>query len=197
MCGTILQLGPAYSDLVASFKSNQEWTSCWETHYQDSKDGEILREKSEKYMGKIMAFVDDDLSAIKDIRSPHTVAWDVTEGTRLDTSEQSYEMEYNKIFDGEQPPGRLQGPKLCIGTNHLIAMVPPSVEPGDVIVCFSNCKAAIVMRPFRTDGNYVLIGRTDVADDVRQTDVGAKVFVDLGFRCLQAITLYTSCAYTL
>ena len=207
MHSEIVQLGPFYSSLVASFRAQQEWLSCWETHYHASGDLELLREKDERYISKILAFSDEDLSRIQEIRSPETVAWHVAEGGRPDTSDPSHAVEYGKIWDTNQRQGTPNSPRICLGTDYLIATVPPSAKPGDVIVRFWNCSAAIVMRPIRTniidtaDSSFMLIGRADVADDVSRmatqesdshasdwVETGARVYVDLDFRTLQIIT---------
>lgn len=211
MCGEIVQLGPSCSSLIASFHAQQDWYSCWEEYYHISGDLELLREKDERYTSRILAFSDNDLSRIQDIRSPETVAWHVAGGNRPDTSDSSYALEYSKIWDIDQRQQGPNSPRICLGTEYLIATVPPSARPGDVVVRFRNCSAAIVMRPMRADvtGNtassFILIGRVDVADDIsraatpeadniawdeveRGFEASTKVYLDLNFRVLQFIT---------
>ena len=71
---------------------------------------------------------------------------------------------------GNCEPVQSVGPRICLGTACFIGLVPPAARPGDIIVQFWNCSAAIVMRPIdprATDGiasSFVLVGRAHVAE---------------------------------
>ena len=107
------------------------------------------------------------------------------------------------------------GPRICIGTKRLIALVPAATEVDDVVVRFWNCSAAFMMRPVSNVGccdnawpsapeaeYYMLVGRADVAHSeergrsspdsglfsVDTTKDGGPVWVNVGMRALQLLT---------
>ncbi|KAF2799622.1 hypothetical protein K505DRAFT_230644 [Melanomma pulvis-pyrius CBS 109.77] len=209
LCSKIIHLGPSSSSLVGSFRAQQEWVSSWKTHYPASQDLELLREKDERYTSRILGFSDEDITRIKDIRDPVAKAWYVSKGSERHIPDASYAISH-------EYPGREQtksvNPRICLGTNHAIAMVPPGAELGDVIIRFWHCSAAIIMRPppdnssDATRSSFRMIGRADVAEDMgpgelegdywgkmeNKSRFSARVYVELDFGILQSITAMIS-----
>jgi hypothetical protein len=202
LSGEIVHLGPAYSSLVGSFRAQQEWLSCWGKYYQKSGDLETLRRIYEEYMAKIMDYEDKDLARIRELRSPSTVAWRVAGGRRPENSDPSHAAQFDEMWDNmhnNEESSKSKGPRICLGTDHLMTVVPAAAKVGDVVVRFWNCDAAILMRPVNLhtgvtgtsvsiDMNtlFTLVGRADVAEltdrkatpghDVRAEDVFSAPF---------------------
>jgi len=177
LSGEIVQLGPNYASLVASFRAHQDWLNCWNDYYYKPIDLETLRRIDEEYTAKIMSYGERDLARIQEIRNPSIVAWRIAGGRRPKISDPWYAAEYEKMWDtvDDSEQRLLRGPRICLGTGYLIGIVPPAAQVGDVIVQFWNCDAAIVMRPSdlrvsaaSTTGNstssFMLVGRADVAE---------------------------------
>ncbi|KAH9905399.1 heterokaryon incompatibility protein-domain-containing protein [Xylariomycetidae sp. FL2044] len=186
LSGEILEIGPTYDQLLGSFTSLNDWFNLWDDHYQGSQDMERLRRIDEQYMTKMIAYNAEQLARIRPIRSPGVRAWNVLReppsrdgpsalegnGSQGATEEHAPEGHATK---GHKPASRPEV-RICLGTGHTIALVPSCAEPGDVIVRFWNCNAAIVMRPTTGDASdgkhsstegfsFSLVGRADVADD--------------------------------
>lgn len=207
IAGEIVRLGPEYESLIASSRAQWDWTSCWADHYQTAKDLEMLRRIDEKYAAKIMHYEKRDVDRIREIRNPDIAAWCVDlESCR--TSDPRYVSQYETMWCREVDE---EGPRICLGTGHVIALVPPAAKVGDVIVRFWNCDAAIVMRPVKRAETergspwLMLVGRTDVAEVCDRKampssdphaerhlahDDGDHIYVDLNLRTLQMITAY-------
>jgi len=171
-----VQLGPEYSSLVASSQAQQNWTSSWVDHYQKAGDLETLRRVNEEYLAKILDYGPRDLARIqKIICYAHSPAWPVNQGdTRPKIPYSEYVSEYDKIWPSTDV--EKWEPRVCLGTDHLMGIVPSAARPGDVVVRFWNCSAAVVMRPIKTSTNdretpcFIMVGRADVAEVLDRKD---------------------------
>lgn len=138
-------------------------------------------------MAKIIDDYDaKDIARIQWICNPKIVAWRVS-GTdsgaqrpKPNISDPKYTPKYEKIWSdssANDTQSASKEPRICLGTSHLIALVPPAARHGDVVVRFWNCDAAIVMRPIDTliflrpgkadpsvGASFLLVGRADVAE---------------------------------
>lgn len=172
LSGEIVQLGPHYESLVASFREQQEWTSSWGEQYHKPEDLEMLRRLNEDYTAKTMDYDKEDLDRIQEIRNPSVLAW------RMERSRpKSCELERTSAWDfaSGEVSSQSSGPRVSLGTNCTMAMVPLATNLGDVIVRFWNCSAAIVMRPISPTvpsmlsatspaSSFMLVGRADVSE---------------------------------
>ncbi|KAL2024433.1 hypothetical protein VTK56DRAFT_8244 [Thermocarpiscus australiensis] len=173
--GEIVEIGPECSSLAASFQAYQDWLDCRERHYCNAADSRRLRQIDEEYAVKIMSYEQKDLARIREIRNPNTVAWRVTDGSVPESLDPTSTIaEHDDMWaeaDEESSNKPQKGPVICLGTNHLICVVPPAAKVGDVVVRFWGCDAAMVMRPMKEAGrgsysSFLLVGRADVAEVV-------------------------------
>ncbi|KAF2430666.1 hypothetical protein EJ08DRAFT_714302 [Tothia fuscella] len=168
---------------------------------------------AEDYTIKIIAYDKEDLDRIQELRNPGIVAW------RMERSRpQSSELERSSAWHyANGTMTKLSEPRICLGTDRVMALVPSAAQAGDVIIQFWNCSAAVVMRPVLSGSggpasSFLLVGRADVAEhpdsdvfsgiDQRAEnkllcvpESGAStfqssgaVYVDLDFRTLSIIT---------
>jgi hypothetical protein len=221
LAGEILEIGPECTSLAASFEAHEDWLDCWQRHYQSAADLERLRWINEEYTAKIMAFGEKDLERIREVRNQKVTARKSAGEYKPNTLDQEYAAEYNKLWaetENEKSNNRAQGPSICLGTSHLIGLVPAPAKVGDVIVRFWGCDAAMVMRPVARNGSneysaFVLVGRADVAEVVDRKETPGRdahaeralsggsgnsrtsgpVLVKLDFVTLQIITAYVTC----
>ncbi|KAL2126543.1 hypothetical protein VTI74DRAFT_710 [Chaetomium olivicolor] len=175
LAGEILEIGPECASLGSSFQAYQDWLDCRERHYRNSAELERLRRIDGEYQKKITSFEERDLQRIREIRNPSIIAWRAASGRQPDTNDANYTAEYDSIWatgHGEKESNEpRRGAVICLGTNHLICVVPPTAKVGDVVVRFWGCDAAMVMRPAASLAQsaglpYMLVGRADVAEVV-------------------------------
>jgi hypothetical protein len=195
LSGEIVHMGPEYTSLIASFEAHQDWICSWEEYYSRPTELATLRKINEEYMAKIIGFEDKDLTRIREIRSPVAVAWRVVGGKRPKT------VNFNEIWAREQKcqENNSKEPRICIGTNYLISLVPATAKIGDVVVRFWNCDAAILMRPANrqlgdTSINeevhpyFTLVGRVDVAEVTdRRANPGFDIRAEEGLLGLPSV----------
>jgi hypothetical protein len=212
--GRIIQVGPEYESLVGSFRVHQHWVDSWEGHYDKPRDLEILRRMNEDYMIKTMAYERKDLDRIQEVQNSSIIAWRMGRNRP-----QSFENKQTSAWDFAT--GKIAAPshrpRICLGTDYTIAMVPSLAKADDVIVRFWNCSAAVVMRPIISaagspPSSFLLVGRADIAEHleshnypgrdtraeerlvhvlepgVNQFQASGAVYVDLDFHALQLIT---------
>lgn len=187
--------------LVSSTSAAQDWTSCWIDHYQTEEDFETLRWTNEEYVAKTLDYETTDLSRIRRICNSHVLARPIGQGKgdrkspRLDDDTKDGKSQDIENVASEES-------RICLCTDYVMGLVPPTATVDDVIVRFWNCNAAIVMRPADPQSkstSFMLVGRADVAEVVDQT-VGTfpqnhlapteAVYVDLDLRTLQKITAH-------
>ncbi|KAI0122396.1 heterokaryon incompatibility protein-domain-containing protein [Daldinia grandis] len=180
----VLRLGPELESLIESPQIEREWQGCYGDYYREP-ELQYIRKAGENYMARAMDYDDGQLMKIHEIWQPLVIAWPITD-SKPRTDDPQYLAEYPKAWEEsrggrERGPDIGVGPRICLGTNRLIALVPSAARPGDVIVRFWGCNAAIIMRPMATDlaetvvkeapGSgppYMIIGRVDVAQDIDQ-----------------------------
>jgi hypothetical protein len=161
IAGTILHLGPAYSDYISSYREQQLWLGSWDKHYagEDTTNLRNLREMEETYSAKIIDYTETDIARICTISGTDTIAWSALEDPPR-----------NPNGDPIPTATRDNDPVRFLGTNCCLGLAPPEARCGDHIIRFWNCDAAIVMRPethFTKNGPreyYELVGRIDIAE---------------------------------
>ncbi|KAK4200060.1 heterokaryon incompatibility protein-domain-containing protein [Triangularia verruculosa] len=165
IAGEIVQLGPAYDELVGSFRARQDWTACWDEFY-DSHQVSTLRRIDEEYMARIYGYDEDNLDRVRNIPDPFVIGSLVPVERRTAEEHESF-----YVNRDEEERHIDKDPRICLGTEYFIGLVPPAARVGDVIVRFWNCNAAVVMRqlstntPDLTSGPvFMLVGRADIAN---------------------------------
>jgi len=181
VAGQIMQLGPTYASLVESPEAIHDWLECWDGTYHMESDLERLRAMNEEYMFQIMNYSDADLARIRRISNPSVIGRFANVGKHgaylsspgySNPSDGTLKSQLSGHWKGESP-----GPRICIGDNHVIALVPPEASVGDFIVRFWDCSAALVMRPIDWDFSaqrvayhassiecgLLMVGRADIA----------------------------------
>lgn len=172
VAGTVVHLGPSYSDFVGSYREQQLWIGSWDMHYEAIADLEKLRQMEERYSAKVIDYSDTDVSRICGINSAEAVAWSI-----LQEEPPSPPSPTLPGPPGTPPPH--SDPVRFLGTDLCLGIAPPEVRQGDLIIRFWNCDAAIIVRrkpPTSEDASgeyYELVGRADVAEPYqRRGDVG-------------------------
>ncbi|KAI0180408.1 heterokaryon incompatibility protein-domain-containing protein [Hypoxylon sp. FL1284] len=167
MSGEVLEVGPEYTALISSSRSEADWLSLFDRHYSDPEDLEVLRRTYEVYMAEIVRYGDEELSRIREIRSPKVRSW-FFPGEMPRYRESAYAAEYEYIWD-EGTKDSSTGHMICLCTGRQIGIVPSIVRPGDVLIRFFDCSAAVVMRPRAAltrdqPTSFMLVGRADAAE---------------------------------
>ncbi|KAI8961454.1 heterokaryon incompatibility protein-domain-containing protein [Daldinia sp. FL1419] len=210
LSSTILRLGPELESFIESPQVEQEWQNCYNDCYK-GRDLQYMKKIGENYIARVMEYDDSQLSRIQKIQHPDIIAWPAAI-TRPRTNDPKYVAEYANIWEAnhenrDRGPVIELGPTICLGTNHLIALVPSIAKPGDIIIRFWGCNAAVVMRPIATElsetavqgvigsesVSYMMIGRADVARNEELYHEGGHrdyepVYIDLDLGSLQMIT---------
>jgi len=177
IAGTILHLGPTYSDFVGSSHHQQLWTGSWDEHYTADSDLTRLREMESTYEERIINYESRELGRIACIDSPETVAWSPLRNAEPPAG-------FSSAFHGPETKRGCSGePVRFLGDKHCMGLAPASARVGDVVVRFWNCNAAIVLRAAAEecppageeyDGKrhllYGLIGRADIAEPYKRLD---------------------------
>lgn len=216
----IVHMGPDHRSLMASFQTHQDWVKSWDVHYNETSHIGMLRKKYQALTARTMNYEEKDMARIRNIQSPETVAWRIasTSAPKSPIFGCAADFEIVPDFDDICETVQSSGPRICLGTAGFIGLVPTAARPGDIVVQFWNCSAAIIMRsigPRATDGlasSFMLVGRADVADahepkDMPQHDTSVAqrpltgfdpmfenpdasrvVHIDLNLRTLQIIT---------
>ncbi|KAI1768964.1 heterokaryon incompatibility protein-domain-containing protein [Hypoxylon sp. FL1150] len=204
VCGEVLKIGPEYTAIISSSRSEQEWVSSFEDDRIAPWALTQLRFMHDKYFTKIIEYGDKELSRIRKIASSKVIGWGFKE--KRPHHHSKLEDIKGDGHDGMQSDST--GQMMCLFTNNKIGLVPSITKPGDVLVRFADCDAAMVMRP-RTEGkqtSLILIGRVDIYGDapeckelysrsgnLSQTYAGGRssmgaIYVDFDFNTLQLIT---------
>jgi len=113
----------------------------------------MLRESNQRFMVQILEYEDEYLARIQALQNPNVLAWYFDADDRPFRDSDRVDELYNQIW--ESPARRYHkpesaGPRICIGTDHLIVLVPSEAAVGDVVIQFWGSSASIVMRPFIT-----------------------------------------------
>ncbi|KAI1653467.1 hypothetical protein F4813DRAFT_393651 [Daldinia decipiens] len=187
----VLRLGPELESLIESPQIEREWQDCYGDYYHEP-DLQYIRKAGENYTARTIEYDNDQLMRIHEIKHPDVIAWPIAD-SKPRTDNRRYLSEYAKVWEGSQVCRERGsdiglGPRICLGTNRLIALVPSVTKPGDVTIQFWGCDAAIITRPMATDMTkttmeetsgsgppYMIIGRVDVAQEIDQRS-GAQVY---------------------
>lgn len=168
VAGTVIHLGPTYSDFIGSYREQRRWVGSCDMHYQgqDASAFPKLREMEDAYSVKIIDYTEADVSRICGISGTGTMAWSVLQPPAPPPAKANTGQEHS--LDTPLPGG---DPVRFLGTDCCLGLAPPETRCGDLVVRFWNCDAAVVVR--RTDHHsvgdgspeyYELVGRADVAE---------------------------------
>ncbi|KAH8888502.1 hypothetical protein GQ53DRAFT_767550 [Thozetella sp. PMI_491] len=175
IAGTIVHLGPKYSDYVGSFRDQQRWVGSWDGHYHTANELEKLRQMEEIYSAKILDYQDEDLARICPISSPETCAWSAAQPVstyrRRLSSPSASDTGLHSHGDMASPrSSQSHDPVRFLGSDFCMGLAPTAARVGDLVIRFWRCDAAIVVRrPAAAaqpdeDAEYWLVGRADVAE---------------------------------
>jgi hypothetical protein len=167
VAGQILHIGPSYNSFVGFYREQKKWLGCWETYYPDSDQLFKLKQMEEEYSSRILDYETDELRRIQAIDSPNFVArsalWEPPSQPAV------------QLIPPYQPPNTSNNPVRFLGGDLCMGLAPDTARPGDLIIRFWDCDAAIVIRHVpepsgksRAPGGeeYLLVGRADVAEHV-------------------------------
>ncbi|KAI0976931.1 heterokaryon incompatibility protein-domain-containing protein [Xylaria arbuscula] len=191
IAGKILRLGPENSSLIASSRVQQDWTSSWLEVYEKEEDMEVLRRIGEDYTAKLLNFKESDIGRVRNILNTEVTAWPAT---LKETAPEHSEHKETRV----NTPAENRQPRICLGTGYLMGLVPSAAKPGDIIVRFWDCDAAIVMRPTKTTSTpgYDLRAEQCMLSSIVPgfiKDVPGHfgaIYVSLDLHTLQMITAY-------
>jgi hypothetical protein len=168
LSGELLHIGLDYSSSIGSFQARQDWYSSWDNHYTENVDLERLHELDDRYTDKILKYSNKELARIRELYNPYVSAWRPSAKRQRTYSKSNLTQAPKDIHNAKS-----DAPRMFLGTGHLMGLVPPAAQVGDVIVQFWNCDAAIVMRPDHmpldeTTGysapSFSIVGRADVVE---------------------------------
>jgi len=192
VAGSILTLGPRYSQFISSYRAQKKWAYSLRRHYSSSRDLETLRRMQESYEEKILYYSVEDLDRIRALDSSKSAVWSVLQGNgRAPFGDVTHDLDAEGLRRPTDPSAA--DPVLFLGTDHCMGLAPSIAKPGDHVVRFYNCNAAILMRPTSTpsaekptsevreiseqhgvppgpeflssrSGRYQIVGRVDVAE---------------------------------
>lgn len=159
IAGEILHIGPGYSKFISSYAEEQAWVSSWHEYYSSSDELLSLRQMEDTYAAKIIDYSDHELAHIRGYARSRAVAWHAARSKHSPNE--------NAEMNIMQKPG--EDPIRFLGTDRCMGLAPPNAQPGDFIIRFWNCDAAIVVRQQNTQAKdakrlYCLVGRADIAE---------------------------------
>lgn len=147
---TIVEIGPSYENYGGSFTAHRRWVATLTRNHQ-GKDLEQLRMFEDGYGTRIMNLDKADLARISEFGS-HETPIDSHTGTGDKCFEEVKEHLSQLKPPKEHSPQTSAVPSAVrfAGTNLCTGLVPASARPGDTIVQFYGCSAAIVMRSWQS-----------------------------------------------
>ncbi|EOO03226.1 putative heterokaryon incompatibility protein [Phaeoacremonium minimum UCRPA7] len=160
IAGKIQHIGPKYSKFISSYAEEQAWVSSWHEYYSSADDLLNLRKMEDAYAAKIIDYSEHDLAHIRGYARSRAVVWHAARSKHC----HNYDSEMNIL----QKPG--EDPVRFLGTEHCMGLAPPNAEPGDLVIRFWNCDAAIIVRQQNAQATkevrrlYCLVGRADIAE---------------------------------
>jgi hypothetical protein len=121
------------------------WLQCCQGAYGEPRDRERISSLNEEYSVRIIDYEENEPSRIYEIRGWDVVASRVEKSQRLNdgppplhTYPERRRKKHDRMWeDIEKRNGsKTHELSICVGTEHLIALVPPAAEhkPGDVVV---------------------------------------------------------------
>ena len=136
----ILDIGPSYDEYIES--AYDGWIKVLARRYS-GKDLEDLCEAEDRVYTEMMNFERVDLYRISGSESYEVVVY---KGARYDNT--SFRRA-RKYFDQRKPeaPRTSVSPVRSLRTNGCTGLVPATARPGNVVVRFKGCLAAMVVRP--------------------------------------------------
>lgn len=167
--GTILHLGPGYNEIFSSHDENKRWKNSFHDHYQYKKHIKELRERNEAY-GAVLLRMDDDGEAAKVCAIDPQQMY--SRGIKAD---QPWNDDANDWFRQEldnqigrdlsdspavaNPHAASPQPRMFLGSNFHMGLVPLEAKEGDLICHFWNCDVVALLRHEDNTSFYRVVGR--------------------------------------
>lgn len=170
--GRILHLGPNYTEMLSTYDANKKWKLSFESHYPLPQDVKKLREANESYGATLLAMADRDVSRVRGIepRDMYSQAkrvdrlWDDNENDwfrqELDNEVGRDMTDTPAITDSTPTSDR---PRMFLGNNYLMGLVPQQAKEGDLICQFWKCDVVALLRLEESTGFYRIVGRVHLS----------------------------------
>jgi hypothetical protein len=152
VAGQIQHIGPTCADVLASFNAEKQWSASVVDHFSDGADRRSASAQNER--------LKTILGASFEPRLRNIVALDPAK--QFTTSPQ-------------------QSPRLFIGADAMLGLVPPEARVGDLICQFWNSSSSAVLRANR-DGSYDIVGRAGIVKSGENLEwdvpIDKQMFID-------------------
>ncbi len=170
--GQILHLGPTYKEILSSYDANRQWKLSFESHYPLPQDIQRLREANESYGAILLQMTDGDVKKIRGIESGNMYSkarrvegpWNSNE---RDWARQELDNEVGRdmadspaITNSAVSSGQ---PRMFLGNNYLLGLVPQDAKEGDLICQFWECDVVALLRLEDATGFYRIVGRVHLS----------------------------------
>jgi hypothetical protein len=171
--GTVLHIGPSYSEYISTCEASERWKLSFEKHYHAPEPLKQIRELDDFYEAKLLKWNDESLR--KYCSNGSEISWGECCGeswlTGLRKAAQDESMltsNPNVSSSNELSSGA--GPQRFLANNYMMGLAPPGTQEGDIICRFWLTQVAAVMRPKGESGGFKIIGRANVASLARWED---------------------------
>ncbi len=165
-------------------EAGRDWERTWVDYYKnDVQRSDSIASNNERmdklhwiehtFMEKIMNCADRDIHRVRNLRYSDTDAMGCMKLAGQVSSDAAIQQAYMDLWSSIPEDDKTPSdPYICVGTDNLMALVPSGARPGDVVVRFWNCNAAMVMRPCLTSSrqstkkawDFLLVGSAEVAE---------------------------------
>jgi hypothetical protein len=191
IAGTILHIGPSYSDYIAMSEASNRWKLSLEKYYDAGQPLKTIRQLDDRYKAKLLDWEYESVSKFGGNGSE--ISWgescDESWLTGLERTAQNYQSmpTSNSNVSSSNPVSSRTGPQRHLADNYMVGLAqtdpqryladnyimglaPPGAQEGDVICRFWLTDAAAVMRPKGESGRFKFIGRAHVTSSTRWED---------------------------
>jgi hypothetical protein len=171
--GTVLHVGPSYSEYISMCKASQTWKLSFEKHYPAARRLQRIRELDDLYEPKLLEW--DCESVNKYCGSGSEISWGERcdepwlTGLRRAQDDQSMPTPNPNVSSSNELSSQA-GPQLFLADNYMMGLAPSGTQEGDVICRFWLTQAAAVMRPEGESGRFKVIGRANIETFSRWED---------------------------
>jgi hypothetical protein len=164
--------------LGSSVRDYHDWRGQVERYYARTPHAAFLRKSNRRFEEILLEPGYPNLFRIREIGSP-IVAW-CLRATEPNNSAQVFVKQYQKMMSMVQAGhSTRRSLRICLDSNSLAALVPPVVQPGDVLIRFRGCDAAVAARPVSASSadkrpnnecrTFMLLARVAVAGTPERT----------------------------
>ncbi|KAH0538176.1 hypothetical protein FGG08_005234 [Glutinoglossum americanum] len=153
--GQIQHIGPSYSEILASAEATKKWATSLIDRFPKKEELDKARSRNDRLMSL--------LGPSADFRIQNIASFEANMPSQ-DPSSQGF----SKGTAKNSLPSR-DNPRLFIGSNVTLGLVPPNSKTGDFLCQFWNSTASALLRQ-GADGTYRVIGRLGIVGDGEAID---------------------------